>query len=145
MTQSDVALAAGVRDVKTIRNLETGRNWPNALTRRGIEIALRVEIGTLDRIGDGGDTGEVEQQAEIARVGGLGAIPSAHELIDLSSAITKLSAVHEAMLRRGDDSNADTVRSLIDAVSAVMAGFGSALETTVARAQRAAELDISPT
>jgi transcriptional regulator with XRE-family HTH domain len=145
LTQSDVALAAGVRDVKTIRNLETGRNWPNDLTRRGIETALRVEIGTLDRIGDGGETGEVEQQAEIARVGGLGAIPSAQELIDLSSAITKLSAVHEAMLRRGDDSNAETVRSLIDAVSAVMAGFGPALERTVARVQRDAGLGVSST
>lgn len=106
---------------------------------------MRVEVGTLDRIGDGGDTGEVEQRAEIVRVGGLGAIPSAQELIDLSSAITKLSGVHEAMLRRGDDSNAETVRNLIDAVSAVMAGFGPALERTVARAQRDAGFGVSRT
>ena len=135
MTQSEVAVSAGVRDVKTIRNLETGRNWPNGLTRRGIETALRVEIGTLDRIGEAGETGEIEQFFG-APVGGHGALPTAQELIDLSSAITRLSSALEAMLRRGDDSNAATLRSLIDAVSAVMAGYGPALERTVARTER---------
>ncbi len=55
-------------------------------------------------------------------------MPSAQELIDLSSAITRLSAVHEAMLRRRDDHNAELVRGLIDAISAVMAGLAPAME-----------------
>lgn len=128
MTQSDVASAAGLRDVKTIRNMETGRNWPNDLTRRGIEMALNIEIGALDRIGAAGETGEIKQfEAEVAPVGGLGAVPSAHELIDLSSAANRLSIVHEAMLRRGDDHSAELVRGLIDAISAVMAGLAPAI------------------
>ncbi len=135
MTQAEVAIAAGVRDVKTIRNLETGRNWPNDLTRRGIETALRIEIGKLDRIGDGGDTGEVDKRPD-ARFGGQSALPTAMELIDLSSAISKLSTAHEAMLRRGDDARAATVRSLIDAVSAVMAGYGAAMQETAMRVER---------
>ncbi len=145
MTQSDVAATAGVRDVKTIRNLETGRNWPNDLTRRGIEIALRCEIGALDRIGEAGETGEIEQRPEFASVLGLGAVPSAQELIDLSSAITRLSAVHEAMLRRGDDHNAETVRGLIDAISAVMAGLAPAMERAATEVAGDARANVSST
>lgn len=124
LTQSEVAAAAGVRDVKTIRNLETGRNWPNDLTRRGIETALQVEIGTLDRIAEVGDTGKVESPGVVADE--QDSVPTAQEMIDLSSAISKLSSAHEAMLRRGDDRRATAVRSLIDAVSAVMAAYGPA-------------------
>lgn len=129
LTQSDVASAAGLRDVKTIRNMETGRNWPNDLTRRGIEMALNIEIGALDRIGAAGETGEIKQyfEVEVAPVGGLAAVPSAQELIDLSSAVNRLSVVHEAMLRRGDDHSAELVRGLIDAISAVMAGLAPAI------------------
>lgn len=128
LTQSDVASAAGLRDVKTIRNMETGRNWPNDLTRRGIEMALSIESGALDRIGAVGDTGEIEQYSDVASVGGQGAVPSAQELIDLSSAVNRLSVAREAMLRRGDDHSAERVRGLIDAISAVMAGLAPAIE-----------------
>lgn len=140
LTQAEVAIAAGVRDVKTIRNLETGRNWPNDLTRRGIESALRIEIGRLDRIVGGDDTGEIEQRPG-ARVGGLSALPTALELIDLSSAISKLSSAHEAMLRRGDNARAGTVRSLIDAVSAVMADYGPVMQQTAMRVERIDDRD----
>ena len=144
MTQAEVAVAAGVRDVKTIRNLETGRNWPNDLTRRGVEIALRIEIGTLDRMAEGlldadfgrGASGALADQGRAHAVTALAnTLPTAQELIDLSGAVTKLSSALEAMLRRGDNSNTATVRSLIDAVSAVIAGYAPALEDTVARTE----------
>ena len=125
LTQAEVATAAGVRDVKTIRNLETGRNWPNDLTRRGIETALRIEIGTLDRLSENGPTGAAHTSAPPAST-----LPTAQELIDLSSAITRLSSALEGMLRRGDDDTADTVRGLINGVSAVMAGYAPVLQST---------------
>jgi transcriptional regulator with XRE-family HTH domain len=133
LTQADVALAAGVRDVKTIRNLETGRTWPNDLTLRGIETALRIQLGTLDRLaGGGGGTGEIETFGR-KFVGGHGTLPTAQELIDLSSAISKLSHVLEATLARGDQITAAKVRSLIDAVSAVMGGYRPALNDAANR------------
>ena len=49
LTQPEVAEAAGVKDVKTIRNVETGRNWPNDLTKRGIETARQSGAVVVDR------------------------------------------------------------------------------------------------
>jgi hypothetical protein len=77
MTQLAVASAAG---------FETSRRFGN---RR-----------PADRIRMAGETGEVEQHPEIALVEELVALLLEQELIDLSSAITRLLAVHEAMLRR---------------------------------------------
>jgi transcriptional regulator with XRE-family HTH domain len=133
MTQAEVAVAAGVKDVKTIRNLETGRNWPSELTRRGIETALRVAIGTLDRIAAGETpAGFSDIIGQPMRAGA----PTAQELIDLSAAIGRLSQAHEAMLRRGDRDTAEKVRTLIDAVSAVMGSYNSVPQKTAMRMER---------
>jgi DNA-binding XRE family transcriptional regulator len=50
----DVAKAAGVTD-QTLRDIRSGKSNPRALTRRGIEAALRWERGSIDAILAGGD------------------------------------------------------------------------------------------
>jgi transcriptional regulator with XRE-family HTH domain len=135
-TQPEVAEAAGVKDVKTIRNLETGRNWPNDLTKRGIETALRLAIGTLDQIADGEEQPDPSEFRGQALVGGQRDLPTAQELIDLSAAISALSHAQEAMLRRGDNGTAERVRALIHAVSAVMGAYRPALHQAAMRVER---------
>ena len=125
MTQAEVAVAAGVKDVKTIRNLETGRNWPSDLTRRGIETALHVAIGTLDAISRGDNPADATGSVDSSPVGPHRSAPAAQELIDLSAAMGRLSQAYEATLRREDHETAEKVRRVIDAVSAVMGSYAT--------------------
>jgi transcriptional regulator with XRE-family HTH domain len=64
MTQQELADSASV-DVGTIRNLESGKRWPQARKRAAIEAALRWSSGDLNRLRKGGQVSPVPAEVDI--------------------------------------------------------------------------------